>query len=65
MHARPWTYDISVADTTCCRQSADQVISGCRRWRKLCRRGTTGTFRDEPNASWCTVCAPWLQFVHH
>lgn len=28
MHARPWTYDISVASTACCQQSADWVRVG-------------------------------------
>jgi len=58
--AGPWTYmyDISVADTTCCRQSADRVVSGCRRWRKLYLRSRPGAFRDEQNALWCTV---WCQ----
>jgi len=55
IHARPWTYNISVANTTCCRRSADQVVSGCQRWRKLCRRDTPGTFHDEHSASWCTA----------
>ena len=52
MHAFPWTYDIS----RCCRQSADQVVSGCQQWRKLCRRGTPGRFRDEQTASAIVTC---------
>jgi len=57
MHARPWTYDISVdgTATTCCRQSEDQVMLGCQRRQSLCRRGTPGTFHDEQSASWFTV----------
>ena len=37
-------------------QSADRVLSGCRWWRKLCRRGTPGRFRDEQTASAIVTC---------
>ena len=57
MHARPWTCDISVADTLCCQQSTDWIVSGCRQWRRLCQRGTPGTYDDERRASSSTVYA--------
>ena len=69
-HAHPGMYDISVADTPCCQQCADNVVSGSRQRQRLCQRGTPGhghlvgaptrcpcpgTFRNEQSASWCTV----------
>ena len=56
MHARPWTYDIAIADTPCCWRSVDQVVSGCRRRRRLRQRGTPGTCHDVQSASWYTIC---------